>query len=84
MVAFVGAVEDGFGLLYFFGGDDDDEADTHVEGAEHLVLGYVAEVLQVFEENPTAYMVMRFERGQSLERWLKDRKSTRLNSSHSS
>jgi len=42
VVAFVGAVEDGFGLLHFFCGDDDDQADAHVEGAEHLVLGYVA------------------------------------------
>src|SRR5258708_24391788 len=49
-VALVGAVEDGFGLLHLFCGDYDDEADAHVEGAEHLVLGYVAEGLQVFEE----------------------------------
>ncbi len=42
VVAFVGAVEDGLRLLHLFGGDYDDEADAHVEGAEHLVLGYVA------------------------------------------
>src|SRR6266851_8448871 len=49
-VALVGAVEDGFGLLHLFCGDYDDEADAHVERAEHLVLGYVAERLQVLEE----------------------------------
>ena len=42
VVAFVGAVENGLRLFHLFGGDDDDEADAHVEGAEHLVLGYVA------------------------------------------
>ena len=31
-------------------GHDDDEADAHVEGAQHLVLRDVAEVLQVLEE----------------------------------
>jgi len=50
VVAFVGSVENGFGFFDLFGGDDDDEADAHVEGAEHLVLGYVAQMLQVLEE----------------------------------
>ena len=49
-VALVGAVEDGLYLLDLLGGDDGDEADAHVEGAEHLVFGDVAEVLQVLEE----------------------------------
>ena len=31
----------------------------------------IVRVLRVFEANSTAYMVMRFERGQSLEGWLK-------------
>jgi serine/threonine protein kinase len=30
----------------------------------------VVRVMHVFEENATAYMVMRFERGQNLEAWL--------------
>ena len=49
-MAFVSPVEDGFGLLDLFGGDYDDEADAHVEGAEHFVLLDVAQVLEVFEE----------------------------------
>ena len=50
MVAFIGTVEDCLGLFYFFGGDNGDETDTHVEGAEHFVVLDVAEVLEVFEE----------------------------------
>ena len=49
-MAFVGAVEDGFGFGELFGGDGGDEANAHVEGAEHLVLGDVAEMLEVFEQ----------------------------------
>ena len=49
-MAFVGAVEDGLGLLDLFGWDDGDEADAHVEGAQHLVLVHVAERLQMLEQ----------------------------------
>ncbi len=49
-MALVGAIEERLGFLDLFGGDDRDQADAHVEGAQHLVLLDVAEVLQVFEE----------------------------------
>ena len=49
-VAFVGSVEDSFGLLDLVGGDDADEADAHVEGAQHLGVFDIAELLEVFEE----------------------------------
>ena len=50
METLVRAVENGFGLLNLLSRDDDDEADAHVEGAEHLVLLNVAKVLKVLEQ----------------------------------
>ena len=50
VVALVGAVEDGFGFFDVLGRDDCDEADAHVEGAEHFFLLHVAELLEVSEE----------------------------------
>lgn len=50
VVAFVGAVENGLRFFHLFCGDYADEADAHVEGAEHLVFCDIAELLEVLEE----------------------------------
>ena len=49
-VAFVSTVEDGLGFLYSLGRNYDDEADAHIEGAEHLILFDIAELLEMLEE----------------------------------
>src|SRR5664280_3391612 len=50
-VAFLAAtLQYGLHLLKLVRGHDQDHADPHVEGAQHLVLGNVADLLQVFED----------------------------------
>ena len=46
----VGAVENRLRLLKLLRGDDGDETDAHVEGAEHFVLLDIAEVLEMGEQ----------------------------------
>ena len=45
VVFFAGALEQSFRLFEFIGGDDCDQSDAHVEGAEHLFFFHVAEFL---------------------------------------
>lgn len=47
---FFGAVEEGFRAREFCGGDGGDEADTHIEGAHHLVLRDLAELAEVIKD----------------------------------
>ena len=49
-MALIGAIEDGLRLLHLLGVDDDDETDSHVERAQHLILFDVAELLEMLEE----------------------------------
>jgi len=45
-----GTIEERLRFAELVSGHDDDESDTHVEGAKHLVLGNVAERSKVFED----------------------------------
>ena len=50
MVRLAEAMKQGGGAAEMLRGDDGDEADAHVEGAEHLVLGHVAELAEMFKD----------------------------------
>src|ERR1035438_1799876 len=47
---FSGSLQQRLRLLELLGRDHDQHSETHVEGAEHLFLGYVAESLQMFKD----------------------------------
>src|SRR5690348_4129185 len=71
-----GAVEHGLAAFEAFRRDDDDEADAHVEGAQHLLLLDIAEVLEVLEDGqhrPAAEFDMRRDgAGQDAGQVLRD------------
>src|SRR5437660_8617360 len=50
VIFLTGAIEHGFRLLELLGGNDHQHADAHVEGAHHVVMRNIAELLHVRED----------------------------------